>query len=195
MTPQIHKSIRRTLLLTLYGCYMSDPLEMVEPALFLTDPAMDKQALLVNMHYLADRGLVELMLGYDTSTFSAVRINARGIDLVENRFELDRQFPPLPDAAEQDGADLPLLIERLQEEADLCDLDGTARRALLDDVAYLRNEISRPAATWRHAVLHAVLRWMSEAVADCDAPPPTIPVLVRRIHELTGQSPPSAPSE
>jgi hypothetical protein len=186
MNPRIHKSIRRSLLLTLYERYMSDPAEMLEPEHFLAGGILEKHPLLVNMHYLSDRGLVELMLGYDASTFSAVRITARGIDLVENQFELDRQFPPHPDAAEQGAADLPMLIERLQEEADICDLDGMARRALLDDVAYLRNEIARPAACWRLHVIRSVLGWMSDAVASCDVPPPSLPTLIRRIEELTG---------
>ncbi len=186
MNPLIHKSIRRTLLLTLYERYMANPVEMVEPALFLEDGTLDKHFLLVNMHYLSDRGLVELMLGYDPSTFAAVRITAKGIDLVENQFELDRQFPPHPDAAEQGAADLPMLIERLQEDVDLCDLDGVARRALLDDVAYLRNEIARPATRWRLQVVRSVLDWMSEAVAACDMPPPALPALTRRIEEIAG---------
>jgi hypothetical protein len=186
MDPLIHKSIRRSLLLTLYERYMANPTEMLEPALFMGDGVIEKHPLLVNMHYLADRGLVELMLGYDPTTFSAVRITSKGIDLVENQFELDRQFPPHPDCAERDAADLPMLIEQLQHEADICDLDGTARRALLDDVAYLRNEIARPAACWRLQVIRSVLGWMSEAVASCDMPPPSLPVLVRRIEELTG---------
>jgi hypothetical protein len=186
MNPRIHKSIRRHLLITLYGRYMANPVEMVEPDLFLADGTLEKHPLLVNMHYLSDRGLVELMLGYDTSTFSAVRITAKGIDLVENQFELDREFPPHPDAAERGGADLPMLIELLQAEADICDLDGVARRALFDDIAYLRNEIARPAKAWRLHVIRAVLGWMAEAVAECDAPPPTLPVLTRRIGEIVG---------
>ncbi len=186
MNPRIHKSIRRSLLLTLYERYMANPVEMLEPGHFLADGMLEKHPLLVNMHYLADRGLVELMRGYDPSLFAAVRITARGIDLVENQFELDRQFPPHPDAAEQGAADLPMLIEQLQAEADICDLDGVARRALLDDVAYLRNEIARPAACWRLQVIRAVLGWMAEAVASCDMPPPSLPTLIRRIEALSG---------
>ena len=186
MNPLIHKSIRRTLLTTLYERYMADPAEMLEPAAFLADGTLGKHPLLVNMQYLADRGLVELMRGYDPSQFAAVRITANGIDLVENQFEFDRQIPPHPNAAEQGAADLPVLIEQLQHEADICDLDGVARNAFLDDVAYLRNEIARPAACWRLGVIQSVLGWMSEAVALCDTPPPTLPILARRIGELTG---------
>ncbi len=185
MNPRFHKSIRRSLLLTLYTRYMTDPGEMLEPADFLAEGTLEKHPLLVNMHYLADRGLVELMRGYDPTLFAAVRITAKGIDLVEDQFELDRQFPPLPDAAEAGGADLPMLIEELQHEADLCDIDGMARRALLTDVAYLRSELSRPAACWRLVVIRAVLGWMTEAVASCDMPPASLPVLVRRIGEVT----------
>jgi hypothetical protein len=186
MNALFHKSIRRSLLLTLYGRYMADPTEMVEPAAFLADGTLEKHPLLVNMHYLSDRGLVELMRGYDHSIFAAVRITAKGIDLVENQFELDRQFPPHPDTAELGAADLPMLIERLQEEADLCDLEGVARRALLDDVAYLRGEIARPAACWRLQVIRAVLGWMAESVTACDTPPSSLPLLARRIGEIIG---------
>jgi len=184
MDTAIHKSIRRHLLATLYGHYMDNPTETVEPAVFLADGALEKHSLLVNMHYLADSGLVELMRGYDHSLFAGVRITAKGIDLVENRFEFDRRFPPLPDSAEHASADLPMLIEQLQHEADICDLDGVARRALLDDVAYLRQELARPAACWRTQVIRSVLAWMSEAVAACDMPPASLPLLIRHVEEM-----------
>jgi len=68
------KSIRRKLLTRLYERYQRDPLDMLEPQDF-ADIAV-RVSLAANMHYLADRGLVEMMMGYNPPMFSAVRITS-----------------------------------------------------------------------------------------------------------------------
>jgi len=154
------KSIRRKLLTRLYERYQRDPLEMLEPEDF-ADIAV-RTPLAANMHYLADRGLVELMMGYHPPMFSAVRITADGIDLVENRFDFNLRFPALPGEEEEAMAEVPYLLERLVEEVDLSPADGDARRCMLRDVQYLRDEVSRPFKRWRRHVILALLDWLAE---------------------------------
>ncbi len=168
MSSQHPKSVRRRILTILYERYMNDPLDMLTPEDLLEDGTVAREDLVPNAHYLSDRGLVELMIGYSPPMFAAVRITANGIDLVENQFEFNLRFPGSPDEMEQGVADLPLLIERLVEEADFAPLDGEARQSLLRDVQYLRDECSRPAAASRRHVIWTVMGWIGAACENAE---------------------------
>jgi hypothetical protein len=175
------KSIRRRLLLMLYERYVSDPLEMLGPDDFLNGLGLSRQELIVNVHYLADRKLVELLLGYNPPLFAAARITADGIDMVENRFEFDLRFPP--DLSERDGTeeDILWLMERLMEEAEFSPLDGEARKNLLRDAQYLREELARPVHRWRRNVISAVLGWIEQSQDKPEETLPSLAVLCKRI--------------
>lgn len=168
------KSIRRRLLTVLYEHYLKDPLEMLTPEDVLTDSMVPREDLLANIHYLGDKGYVELMMGYNPPWFAAVRITAKGIDLVENRFEFNLQYPPAPGDIEAVFANVPSLMERLVEEADFAPLDGEERKGLLRDVMYLRDELARPAVRWRAHVIETMLKWIEGYFED---PAATLPVL------------------
>lgn len=173
--PQRHpKQVRRRLMNILYARYQQDPLEMLAPEDFFGPEGVLKEELIANIHYLADRKLVELMIGYNPPLFAAARITAAGIDLVENRFLFNLRFPPEPGHLEEAFAEVPLLVERLAEEAEFAALDGEARMALLRDVQFLRDEVARPVHRWRRPVIHAVLGWIREAV---EAPADELPTL------------------
>jgi hypothetical protein len=158
MTPQ---AARRYVLQVLYEAYMADPLEMLTPDDFLCRGQITRHGLAVSMHYLRDDGLVEVMLGYRPPLFVSARITTKGIDLVENRYQFDRRFPPEL-TPESDGlATVPALMEQLVAEADLCSLERGARDGLLRDVQYLRSELARPFHLWRHEVIEHVLDWIA----------------------------------
>lgn len=160
------KSIRRRFLQVLYEHYMADPLEMVPPEVFLDD-GMERAQLIPNTYYLSDRGLIELMRGYNPHLFAGARITPQGIDLVENHYAFNTAFPPDPSEMEVGTAAIPLLLERLVEEVELSPLDGETRRALLRDVIYLRDEIARPVERWRRHVIDAALQWIDAYQDGC----------------------------
>lgn len=160
------KALRRKILLFLYQRYEADPTEMLGPEVFISEQGIAKADLVFHMHYLNDHGLVEMAMGYAPPLFASVRLTARGVDVVEHPFELDRRFPAVPEAQEDGFGALPVLLERLIEEADCSPLEGEQRRALQRDVLYLREEVARPAAAWRTEVLLAVLDWIAAPVAD-----------------------------
>ena len=165
MSTANHKAARRAILKLLYQAYLDDPLRMVEPEVFYQEAAIGRATIIPNMHYLADRKLVEMMMGYCPPLFAAVRITPAGIDLVENRFELDRQFPGK--AADADPVEaIPLLLERLGEEADFIAVDGIARRQLLGDILYLREELSHPPERWRMPLVDAVMAAAEAAAGE-----------------------------
>ncbi len=164
------KHVRRLLLERLYERYMRDPLGSLTPSELLDNAIVVRENLIPNIHYLHDRGLVELMMGFSAPLFDGARITANGIDLVENTTEFGLRFPRQLDDEEALSAELPILMERLVEEAELSALDGEARRALLRDIQYLRDELARPLHRWRAAVIGAVLEWIDGHFAsgeDC----------------------------
>ncbi len=157
------KSVRRMVLLRLYQEYLNDPLNMLEPQDFISR-GVSQQDLVPAAHYLNDRKLIEMLMGYTPPLFSSVRITAMGIDLVENHYLFNLQFPPEPEKLEDGLVALPHLIERLVEEADLSPTNGIVRRRLLTDVQFLRDEISRPVPYWRKETIISVLGWIENAV-------------------------------
>lgn len=164
------KTVRRRILQALYQRYLHDPLDMAAPQDVMDDAGVAREDLVANVYYLQDRGLIELLMGYNPPLFAAARMTADGIDLVENAFQFNLRFPPAPGEIEEALATVPILLERLVQEADFSPLDGEARQALLRDVQYLRDEVARPAVRWRIDVIRAVLNWIEGHFAHCEAP-------------------------
>ena len=170
------KGVRRQLLLILYDRYQQDPLEMLSPEEILAYETVAREDLMANMHYLRDRGLVEMMIGYRPPLFAAARITADGIDLVENHYQFNLRFPATLDELERMNDTVPVLVERLVEEAEFTSLDGEKRHALLRDVQYLRDELMRPVRRWRHHVVHTVLDWIAQQAEDPEELPSVQPL-------------------
>ena len=176
-----HKALRRMILELLYQAYLDDPLRMVEPETFFALPPLDRNNIIPNMHYLSDRKLVEMMLGYAPPMFAAVRITAAGIDLVEHRFQFNLEFPVVgagPDS------EIPALLERLVEEGDFLPIDGLARRQLLGDIQFLRDELSRPVERWRHRLVQALLDALAEHRDRAGQPLDSLEGLSVAVHSL-----------
>jgi len=144
---------------------MANPLEIVPPDVFI-ESGLERAELVPNAHYLADSGLIELMHGYNPSSFAGVRMAPRGIDLVENHYAFNRAFPPDLSEAEDETAAIPMLMERLVEEADLAPLDGERRKSLQSDILYLREEVARPVERWRQHVIASLLQWIEDYLPD-----------------------------
>ncbi len=167
------KTMRRIILRALYDRYLESPLDMLTPDDLADATEFDVKTLLSSVHYLHERGFVELMAGYNPRTFAAVRITTDGVDLVENPYEFDLRFP-YENAADRAVLGIPQLLERLSAEANRVPLDGWRRQTLVRDVQYLRDELLRPAGHWRGEVLRTVIGW----IAACfDEPYAALPSL------------------
>ncbi|HOK09196.1 MAG TPA: hypothetical protein PLT82_07965 [Candidatus Hydrogenedens sp.] len=162
------KAIRRWILEKLYERYLENPTEMLGPEDFLETGKIDKKQLAVNIHYLFDRNLVELITGYNPPLFVAVRITPKGIDLVEDSREFDRLFPAFPEGLEEDTAEILDIMEQLVVEADLTPLEGEIRKNMLRDIQYLRDELSKPARKWRKDVIEHVIQWIENSLGNLD---------------------------
>ena len=172
-----HKAVRRAILETLYAAYLEDPLRMVEPELLFAQPPIDRENIIPNIHYLYDRKLVEMMMGYTPPMFSAVRITTTGIDLVEDRYTFNLQFPERPDGKGDAESAIPYLVEQLVSQGDLTPLDGWTRKQLLGDIQFLRTEVAQHRAYWRPLVINALLDWIETRHEESDGGLPALPLL------------------
>ena len=183
----------------MYNHYQQNPLEMLTPDDLMTGGGISREELIASIHYLSDRGLVELMLGYYPPMFAAARITPDGIDLVENAKEFDLAFPSEPPARDFATADITVLIEQLAEESELTSLDGDDRRTLQRDVRYLREELARPGDRQRLVVVSQLLEGILDSYQRAQAaemlPPgvdaaselPALPLLLDRVNALRKQ--------
>lgn len=193
MNDEHPKSVRGRLLRFLYDRYMTDPLEMLSPDDFITEGGFTRQQLIINIHYLADSGYIELMMGYQPPLFSGSRILPAGIDLVENEVVFRRRFPMITDTHATDLAAVHALMERLIEEVEIAALDGHTRKAAIRDIYYLREEFAQPASHWRPEVISSIIDWVQEAPCDVAEELPSLSKLIEVIDRVA--SPEDAPSE
>ncbi|HPU97293.1 MAG TPA: hypothetical protein PLO53_04970 [Candidatus Hydrogenedentes bacterium] len=186
-----HKTLRRALLEYLYVRYRQNPVGMVEPADLLEHIPTDKDLLAFNMHYLADHGWVELLRGYAPPLFTAARITATGIDLVENPGRFNRILPPSRSEQEDspEGA-LPVIVDTLCEESLYAQVDAEQRDTLDMDLAYLRAELARSSARRRPELIYSIINAMA-TVRNMD--PQALPSLekLRELLRLAGIEPPA----
>jgi len=147
---------------------------MLSPTDLLEDGTLTRGDLAGNIHYLYDRKLIELVMGYNPLMFSAARLTPDGVDLVENPYLFNLRFPDGITGLEGGLEAVPLLVEQLVQEADFAAHDGENRRCLLRDVQYLRDELARPPHRWRHHVIATVLSWLEEYVKGPDTEMPSL---------------------
>jgi hypothetical protein len=183
----------------MYDHYQQNPLDMLTPADLMTDGGVTRDELVANIHYLSDRGLVELMLGYYPPLFAAARITPDGIDLVENDREFNQVFPAQVTASDLATADITVLVEQLAAEAELTSLDGDDRRTLHRDVRFLRDELARSGDRQRLNVVLHLLEGILEsyrradeaetlpASVDVESELPVLPLLLERVRAQVKQ--------
>ncbi|MEX2015626.1 MAG: hypothetical protein WD873_03245 [Candidatus Hydrogenedentales bacterium] len=166
MSAEIPKQIRRRLLLALYRRYLEDPLQMVTPEDILEEGDILRNQLAANAHYLNDRGLVEMMMGYKPPLFAAVRISPKGIDLVEDDEAFNRLFP----GGETNGFDAQRktlsLVYKLAAEIEALELPPALRAWVMEDVKDLRNILRVSPERPRASDLRARLAWLEQDLVE-----------------------------
>jgi len=172
------------MLLMLYQRYLRNPLEMLTPIDFKETLHLTPEELVPAVHYLSDSGLVELMIGYNPPMFAAVRITAKGIDLVEHPFEFNLRFPPAPVESADPAAVLPSLIEELLFQAELSALARDRREVVFRDIQYLREELAQPQARWREEIIQTLLKWIEAPFPDAAVELPALEKIHRVLREL-----------
>jgi len=154
------KLVRRELIGLLYQCFQEDPLQMLSPTEILEFGTIERADLVPNAHYLHDRNLIELMIGYNPPSFAATRIAPLGIDLFEDQSEFDKLFPPELVVESPTTASVVTALLRLVEEAEKASVSGRSREWLLSDIDALRGELQKPEQQWSAEHILARLQWL-----------------------------------
>lgn len=160
------KQIRRRLLLSLYRRYLEDPLQMVTPEDILEEGHVLRNQLAANAHYLNDRGLVEMMMGYKPPLFAAVRISPKGIDLVEDYEAFNRLFPETDTNGFDTQRKTLSHIYKLAAEIEALDLPPALRAWIMDDVKELRTLLRASPERWSAADVRARLAWLDHDLTE-----------------------------
>ena len=155
----------------LYDSFLKDPLQMMSPSDIVEEGGISITELVPNAHYLHDRNLIELMVGYNPPLFAATRIAPEGIDLYEDRPEFEKMFPPDAVKSVVSVSEIVSMVLLLLREAEDSDLDGRRREWLLGDIDALRAELVAPEVHWRADVIMARLQWLDGFFDEGEALP------------------------
>jgi len=173
MEPINPKLIRRRIIEILYQSYQVDPLRMLSPYDIAEHGTVVLEDLTANCHYLHDRSLIELMVGYNPPMFDAARIAPEGIEIYEDMSQFDKLFPRDPSEGRLQAPNVIPLMTQVAREAEASPLDGVRREWLLRDLSHLRDELRLPENEWRPEVIMRDLQWLEgllESEEDADLP-------------------------
>jgi hypothetical protein len=154
------KHARRRILTALYESYQRDPLVMMTPSDIADASALMIDELAPNCHYLHDRELIELMMGYNPPLFAAARIAPEGIDLYEDRSRFEQYFSAGTGRHDEDTASLIPLTMSLARQAEEAPIDGLRRDWLLRDVTRLRELMRGSEKDWDTESILNALQWL-----------------------------------
>jgi hypothetical protein len=91
--------IRRRILEIAYQRFQGNPYDRVTPAEFKDALDINLKELHFNIVYLEEKGYLELQKPVEGTLFVTARITVKGIDLVEDAYQLDMVFPVKQDTA------------------------------------------------------------------------------------------------
>ena len=154
------KHARRVIMTVLYECYQRDPLFMMTPSDMADASALLMDDIAPNCHYLHERELIELIMGYNPPLFAAARIAPEGIDLYEDQRRFKRFFSPSTDEHAEDTVAVVPLVMSLAQEAEATPLKGLQREWLLRDVTRLRELMHGPEKTWDGEAIANAIEWL-----------------------------------
>jgi len=178
------KMIRREILGVLYETFLEDPLLMLSPTDITERSTVTVKELVSNAYYLHDLHLIELMVGYTPPLFAATRILPKGIELFEDRDQMEKMFPIGPQVPAGDITELVKLILKLGEEADNAALDGTQKNWLLKDVNRLRSLLNAPEKDWEEDAIISTLHWLDGFFMDQEnVPLPSLELIKTILHD------------
>jgi hypothetical protein len=159
------------ILTVLYESYQRDPMFMMTPSDMADASALLINDLAPNCHYLHERELIELIMGYSPPLFAAARIAPEGIDLYEDRTRFERLFSRGSGARSEDTKALIPLLMSLAQEAETVRLEGLRREWLLRDVTRLRDLVRGPEKDWDPDAILTALGWLKGFTEDGIAMP------------------------
>lgn len=135
-------AIRRKILELLYESSAEHPYNRVTPKELREAMGIGLRELHFNMVYLEEKGYVELQQPLEGTIFVTARITAKGIDIVENEYEINVLFPAEP-APAQASPDLDAMFDGLFRAAqNTGGLSDDSRELLVEELKQIHNELA-----------------------------------------------------
>lgn len=135
--------IRRKILEMAYERFKEHPYYIITPKEFKEKLNIDLKTLNFNIVYLEEKGYIELQKPLEGSLFVGARITSRGVDLVEDDYQFDIQFPVNKDTSAMQinvFKEFNLLIEKINESREIKE---DTREILIEEIKEIQKELKK----------------------------------------------------
>lgn len=133
--------IRRRILELLYKSYAEHPYNRTAPKEFKEILGIGLKELHFNIIYLEEKGYVELSKPLEGSIFVGARITPRGVDLVEDEYELNVFFPEdssaIPDDIFSEFENL------VNETKNIVKISDESKELIIEELKYILEELRK----------------------------------------------------
>lgn len=133
--------IRRRILELLYKSYADHPYNRITPKEFKEILNIGLKELHFNIIYLEEKGYVELSKPLEGSIFVGARITPRGVDLVEDEYELNVFFPEesstIPDEIFGEFENL------INETRDTAEISNESKEIIIEELKYVLDALKK----------------------------------------------------
>ncbi|MBE0432618.1 hypothetical protein IBX73_04025 [candidate division WOR-3 bacterium] len=135
-------AIRRKILELLYENRVEHPYNRMTPGEFKEAMTIGLKELHFNIIYLEEKGYVELQKPLEGTIFVTARITAKGVDIVENEYDLNVFFPE-GSSAVPSSLDLRARFDNLLDAAKtLTGLSAEPKELLIEELIRIRDELA-----------------------------------------------------
>jgi hypothetical protein len=136
-------AIRRRILETLYESFKEHPYNRIGAKEFQEILGIKLKELHFNIIYLEEKGYVELQKPLEGSLFVGARITPKGIDIVEDEYQMNVLFPE-PGIAEPTHVTVIEELDRLLDEASRSNRHSDeSRELIIEEIRGIKIELSK----------------------------------------------------
>jgi hypothetical protein len=135
--------IRRRILELLYERFTDHPYNRVTHKEFKEMFDIGLKELHFNIIYLEEKGYVELSKPLEGSIFVGARITPRGVDLVEDEYELNVLFPFKTTDSHLSDAVFEQLDNLIVQTSELADLSSDSKELIIEELRSIKNELRK----------------------------------------------------
>jgi len=142
-------ALRRKILEMVYERFKEHPYYRITPKEFKESLNIGLKELHYNIIYLEEKGLIELQKPLEGSIFVGARITPKGIDLVEDEYQLDIVFPL--SRKEERVINISHEFNTLIKEIDSTDsISNELREIIREEIKDIQNELTSGEPSYNH---------------------------------------------
>lgn len=143
--PMTNNEIRQKTLKMLYELFKEHPYHRLTAKDFRESMNIGLRDLNFNIIYLEEKGLVELQKPLEGDLFVGARITPRGIDLVENEYQLCALFPLQSGSPVISNEVFERLDSLISETSEKQSLNADSKELIAEELTVIRDELRKTA--------------------------------------------------